>query len=89
MRESYIEKKVCEYAASKGWSNMKCASPGQRGSPDRMFYRSMGEVRFVEFKKPGGRVTELQRHVLMRLFNAGFRCAVIDSIEEGRRFFDE
>ena len=60
MRESYIEKAVCDYAKSKGWLVFKFL--GRRGVPDRIFIRN-GTCFYIEFKAPGKEPTELQKRM--------------------------
>ena len=88
-RESTLEKAVCAYATQHGWQSFKLNGPGDRGKPDRVFFRPGGQVRFVEFKAPGQPLRPLQQHVLQRLRDCQLRCAVIDSLEAGQRLFDE
>lgn len=89
MRESTIEHRTCDYAETKGWSNLKLNGPGDRGKPDRLFYRRGPEVKFVEFKAPGETLRPLQKLVMGKLAMCGFDCHVIDNIEDGKRLFDE
>ena len=89
MRESYIEKKVCEYATQRGWRSMKLNGIHDRGKPDRMFFAPSGRVKFVEFKAPGKRASALQERFINDLRGCGFDCYVIDSIESGRDLFDQ
>lgn len=87
MRESYIEKKVCDFAKQQGWSVFKFSSPNNRGVPDRIGFRD-GKVVLVEFKAPGKKPTALQLKVIERIRNEGIECHVIDSIEDGKQIFE-
>jgi len=87
VRESQIERAVCDIAKEKGWKNYKLNGPGDRGKPDRMFLSIGGRVKFVEFKSPGKRPTKLQVYQLEQLTAMGFECYVIDSIEAGADLF--
>ena len=61
MRESVIERKVCEFAEKQlDCLVRKFVSPGNRGVPDRMFVFPHGTVAFIEFKAPGKKPTALQ-----------------------------
>lgn len=88
MRESKIERAVCDIAKQKGWQNFKLSGPNDRGKPDRLFFSHGGRVKFVEFKSTGQKPTALQLLQLQRLTELGFDCHVIDSIEDGRALFD-
>ena len=61
MLEKDIEKKVCEYARSKGVLAYKFTSPAHRGVADRVVCLPGGAVWFVELKAEGGRLSPLQK----------------------------
>jgi Holliday junction resolvase len=82
MRESAIEKAVCDYARANGCIVIKNAAPTHRGIPDRLFLRK-GVAVFVEFKAPGKRPTELQTSWIKRLTENGFFATWVSSREEG------
>lgn len=82
MREAEIERKVCNYARTKGWMAFKFVSPSNRGVPDRLFIHD-GVFFFVEFKRKGGKPTTLQKVMMKRIEAQGVKCYVIDDVEEG------
>lgn len=86
-KESYIEKKVCEYARSKGFLSYKFVSPSQRGVPDRMFIGD-GVVFFIEFKSKEGVISKLQRLVFEKIASRRISVYVCDDIEEGKRIIE-
>lgn len=88
MRESSIEKAVCEYAKDCGWLVYKFVSPNNRGVPDRMFIKD-GRMFFIEFKATGKRskVTQLQTFKMTELMVHEFKCYVIDDIDMGKALF--
>ena len=57
--ESSIERSVCKWAKDNGCLVIKQTSPNNRGVPDRLFLRD-GKCLFIEFKRPGGKVSALQ-----------------------------
>ena len=81
MLERDIQKKCVAYARKNGWWARKFTAQGRRSVPDYIFARS-GEVVFVEFKRPGGKVTELQEEEHKEMRAAGLVVLVIDSFEE-------
>jgi|TARA_R110002096_G_scaffold90560_4_gene205321 hypothetical protein len=87
MRESEIEKKVTAYATSKGWLSYKWVSPGHRGVPDRLYFRS-GIIKIIEFKAKGKRPTMMQEIVHQKLTNESFRVEVVDNLWHGKELFD-
>jgi len=87
MLESQIERAVCKHAKSTGWLVFKFVSPSHNGVPDRIFLKN-GITIFVEFKRPGGKLSPLQIHVIGQLRNAGFDVHVIDDIPTGKEIFN-
>ncbi len=87
MRESKIEKEVCEYARTLGWTVYKFVSPGLRGVPDRMFLRD-GVSIFIEFKASGKKPSKIQFKRIKELNEIGFYACWIDSVEDGIRLFN-
>jgi|TARA_R100000656_G_scaffold49921_1_gene40165 hypothetical protein len=83
MRESYIEKKVTEYAKRQGWLSYKWVSPSQRFVPDRLYFKD-GDLVIVEFKAPGKKPTKGQAILHKILTGAGFPVYVVDDIENGK-----
>ncbi len=86
MLESTIEKKVSEYAKSKGWLSYKFVSPSNRGVPDRIYIKG-GECIFIEFKAPKKKPTKLQDKIIERIRNEGILVYIIDNIDEGKNIF--
>lgn len=79
--EKDIERKAVLAANKLGWLSYKFASPAHRGVPDRLFIKD-GQVVFIEFKTPRGRVTKLQERELAKLREAGIVAEVARSVEE-------
>jgi hypothetical protein len=88
MRESTIEKKVCDYARQKGLIVMKLSGINQKGQPDRMFLKN-GQSLFIEFKAPGKLPTALQYRWLSQLRSEGFTASHCDNPESGISIIDE
>jgi hypothetical protein len=60
IRESEIERFVCQRCEELGWLSWKFTSPGLRGVPDRIIITTQGCIWFLEFKAPGQRCTNVQ-----------------------------
>jgi hypothetical protein len=86
MKESDIERKIREYAESKGLLFKKFT--GIAGWPDRILLSDTGATAFLEIKKPGGDVAPKQVRVCKMLRARGFPADIVDSIAEGKRFID-
>jgi len=82
MRESTIERTVCQFAKANGCLVIKQASPGNRGIPDRLFIRN-GKCMFLEFKSPKKKPTKLQTKWISALWLNQTPAFVCDEIETG------
>lgn len=87
-RESSIEKKVCDYARSKGMLVYKFTSPGKRAVPDRLLISKRGSVFFLEFKALAEKPTILQAREHDILRDYGQRVWVIDNVTDGKMRVD-
>jgi hypothetical protein len=78
------EKKIEHYLTSKvqaaGGLCWKWPASARAGVPDRIVIIG-GEVVFVELKRPGGKLSAIQKAVHAKLRAAGARVEVIDSQE--------
>ncbi len=81
MLEKDIEAKARKLAIADGWECYKFSSPGRRSVPDRLFIKG-GRVVFIEFKRPGGRLTSGQEREIARLRAKGAEVHVCYSVEE-------
>ena len=79
MRESYIEKKLCEMVAKRGGICEKWTA-GKSGWPDRIILLPDGKVGFVELKAPGKKPRPLQAHRHNQLRQLGMIFHVIDDV---------
>ena len=84
MLERQIEKKVKDYARSKGWLAYKFVSPGHAFVPDDILISPTGRVIFVEFKQEGKKPTPGQAREHTRLRAQGCEVYVIDSVGMGK-----
>lgn len=89
MLEKEIEKKICDYAKSKGCLVYKFTSPNQRAVPDRLIVAPNGHVGFLELKRPGNTPTKLQSIELAKLKQQGAMSGWCDNVEDGKAFVDE
>lgn len=89
MRESEIEKAVCDYAKDKYDALcLKLTSPSRRGVPDRLVLFPGGKTFFVEFKAPGKVPTSSQMREHDRIRALGFRVFVVDDITYGKTIIE-
>lgn len=87
--EKDIERKIGEYAKSKGFMYIKFVSPAHRAVPDRLLISPQGRIGFLEIKRPPNKPTPLQMRELQTLLNHGCTAAWCDSVEEGKHFVDQ
>ena len=89
MLEKEIERKVCDYAKSKGVLAYKFTSPARHAVPDRLFIAPDGKVWFCEFKREGQKPTVAQEREHQRLRQQKVNVFVIDNVLEGMMMVDQ
>ena len=89
MLERDIEKRVKDYARSKGWLAYKFTSPGHIGVPDGLFISPAGFVILMEFKQTGKKPTAMQQREIDRINQHGVLALVVDSVEQGKGLIDD
>lgn len=85
MRESLIEKKICDHAKLRGWLVFKAT--GSKGIPDRIMHKD-GKTIYIEVKRTGGKLSKLQEITIKRLNDTGIPATVVYSVEEGVDYVD-
>ena len=88
MSESDIEKKLRDYAKSRGVLTRKFTSPGTFGVPDRLFIFPNGFTVYVELKRLGELPTPNQWRQVKEFQEAGAHVYVVDSLERGKELVD-
>lgn len=71
--EAYL-RKAC---ARRGWICWKFNSTNTRGVPDRVVIREGGRTAFIEVKRPGGRLSPMQKLRHRELAAAGADVATV------------
>lgn len=84
--ESQIQSAVIEFARRNGWLVRRLQYTGRVGAPDIIAFRA-GEVRLVEFKRPGGKLSPGQVAEHKLLAQHGIHVPVIDDLEDGYAIF--
>lgn len=85
--ESYIQKKVREYAKERDVLSYKFSSPSQRHVPDCLFLHG-GRTWYIEFKRRGEKPTSAQQLEHEKMRAKGAVVHVVDSVEAGKRVID-
>lgn len=89
--EARVRNTVVAYARSRGCLHLRMhmGRGARSGWPDDLFFNRMGQPLFVEFKRPGGTATRMQRRALANL-DAHKVCAVVcDDVDLGKRLIDD
>jgi hypothetical protein len=86
--EKEIEKKICDYAKSKGCYVRKFVSPNNRSVPDRLIIAPGGAVGFLEVKRGGCKPTKAQEHEMELLTKIGANVGWCDNVHDGKQFID-
>lgn len=87
--EKEIEKKICDYAKSKGCYVRKFTSPNNRSVPDRLIIAPGGAVGFLEIKRGGQSPTKAQEHEMALLKKQGCTVGWCDNVPDGKQFVDD
>jgi hypothetical protein len=86
--EKEIEKKICDYAKSKGCYVRKFVSPNNRSVPDRLIIAPGGAVGFLEVKRGGEKPTKAQEHEMKLLEEICANVSWVDDVADGKLFVD-
>jgi len=81
VRESEIEKYLCQRVKAIGGEVRKIKWIGRRGAPDRLVLLPSTEPYFVEVKAPGKKLAAHQRREFKSLEKLNAMTKVIDSID--------
>jgi hypothetical protein len=87
--EKEIEKKICDYAKSKGCYVRKFVSPNNRSVPDRLIIAPGGAVLFLEIKRGGEKPTKAQALEMGALDKVGAHVGWCDNVTSGKLWVDQ
>lgn len=79
-KESYIEHTVCRELQKLGCRTPKISD--NPGWPDRLIVAPGGKHIFIEFKRPGGKLSNIQIAVTSMLAGLGHLVFVVDRTDE-------
>ena len=88
MRESAIERAICQHAKDVGILQFKFTSPNRAGVADRIFLFPDRKVIFMEMKTPKGRLSRLQENEIRIMHKYGHSVYVVDSVEQGKEILE-
>jgi hypothetical protein len=83
VREADLEASDRKAARAAGWLVVKIMRASPNGFPDR-FYARGGRIVLIEWKRPGGRLSEQQKHRHAELRAAGVEVYTVDNLEDAR-----
>ena len=84
MDEKTIERELVKRVKEEGGIAYKFTSPNRRSVPDRLCLLPGGKILFVECKRPGAKVTQLQAREHERLRQMGFDVVIVDNKKDAR-----
>lgn len=91
MKEKAVDAAIVAYAKSRGLVSVKLtmlATYGFAGLPDRMFLGPGRLVFFIEMKRPGGKMSDLQFFWQKKMEALGFHVYECDDIQYGKDIID-
>lgn len=80
MTESQIQKKIIDNFTDRGFLVVKLMKTNTNGIPDLMVLKD-GVCKFIEVKKPNGKISELQKYRIKQLRKQNFDAVVMDGID--------
>ena len=80
MTESQIQKKIIDNFTDRGFLVIKLMKTNTNGIPDLMILKN-GVCKFIEVKKPNGKISELQKYRIKQLRKQNFEAVVMDGID--------
>ena len=80
MTESQIQKKIIDNFTDRGFLVVKLMKTNTNGIPDLMVLKN-GVCKFIEVKKPNGKISELQKYRIKQLRKQNFDAVVMDGID--------
>lgn len=89
LTEKQVEKKLRERISGIGGMALKFISPGCSGVPDRLVFLPGGRIVLVELKKPGGKLSLLQKKMRKKFNKLGFKYYIVDSYEKVEDMINE
>ncbi len=75
MLEQQIQSKIIKNLEKDGWYVVKLITTTKAGIPDLLCLKN-GRTVFIEVKRPGGKVSELQRLRMAELLKQGFEVII-------------
>lgn len=81
MTEAQIQAAIIKYLTAEGWQAIKLIQTNTNGIPDIMALR-MGVAMFIEVKRPGGKVADLQTYRIRQLKQNGFIAFIARSVDD-------
>ena len=87
--ESKLEQKVIKYAEEMGYITFKVSPVSSRGWPDRVFINYLGDHIYIELKKSGKKLRNLQAYRIEQLQERNIPVLWTDDFEKAKEFLDE
>jgi hypothetical protein len=81
MRESQIQSEIIHWLENNGWLVVKIIQTNKNGWPDLQIH-ALGVTIFIEVKRPGGKVSELQKYRHKQITDNGFHVIITSSLTQ-------
>jgi Holliday junction resolvase len=79
MTEQQIQSKIIKHFESKGFFVLKLIKTNKNGIPDLIAIKE-NRTKFIEVKKPGGVLSELQKYRIRELRKIGIDAVCFDGV---------
>jgi Holliday junction resolvase-like predicted endonuclease len=84
MTEQQIQSKLIKELESQGYYVIKLMKTNKNGIPDLIAIPRDSNVKFIEVKKPNGKVSKLQEYRLKELENHGIEVEIYKGIKSNQ-----
>jgi Holliday junction resolvase-like predicted endonuclease len=84
MTEQQIQSKLIKELESQGYYVIKLMKTNKNGIPDLIAIPRNSNVKFIEVKKPNGKVSKLQEYRLKELENHGIEVEIYKGIKSNQ-----
>ena len=81
MTEQEIQSKIINYLKSKDWIVFKLMAVSVSGVPDLICHKG-GDTVYIEVKRPGGRLSKIQKYRIAQLRKENITVIVTDNLKE-------
>lgn len=85
--EQYIQSQIIKYLESKNWLVFKLMAVSKSGVPDLICHYE-GNTLYIEVKKPGGRLSQVQKYRIAQLRERNITVLITDNLGDVKNYIE-